>query len=70
MLLPSASAVSTALTASATAGSILSRPNASQDSLIPIRRASSRITCSDGIRSPRSIREMYAALQPGNASSR
>jgi len=37
---------------------------------MPIRRASSRITWSEGIRSPRSIREMYAALHPGNASSR
>ena len=32
--------------------------------------ASSRSTWSDGTRSPRSILEMYAALQPGNASSR
>lgn len=67
---PAASAAAAASTASRTATSIRSRPYARRDSLIPIRRASSRITWSDGIRSPRSIREMYAALHPGNASSR
>ena len=46
-----------------------SRAWARYASLTPVRRASSRITWSDGIRSPLSMREMYAALQP-KASSR
>ena len=66
----SASAFSTSRMRSATSPSRVSRPRARYASLTPVRRASSRITWSDGIRSPLSMREMYAALQPGKASSR
>ena len=50
--------VATARTAWETSESSGSFPYASSPSVMPIRRASSRMTWSEGMRSPRSIREM------------
>ena len=47
-----------------------SRPRARTSALTPSRSPSTISSCSDGTRAPASIREMYAAVQPSNASSR